>query len=139
MKKRIVLLLLIVSLAIGMSSGVGAKEISPDYGISLTYEKFIDGSSTLTISGSTAKCVSTVRGSSGVTKILISQVLQKKNAAGEWVYITNWSKTQNGKNGDASNSKSNLAKGSYRLKTTFTLYYNSSTETVIKYSSIKTV
>lgn len=97
-------------------------------------------SSSLTISGTKATCISKATGYSGeTTKIVISQTLQKKSILGTWSKVSSWSETDSGYIGSATNTKSSLSSGTYRLKTVFTVYAGSDYETITKYSSEKTV
>lgn len=97
-------------------------------------------SSTLTISETTATCSSTAKGYANVTtKIVIKQTLQKKSSSGIWCKVASWSETDTGYKGSATNTKSGLSSGTYRLKTIFTVYAGSDYETITKYSSEKTV
>lgn len=94
--------------------------------------------SVLTISGSTATCVSRAEGYSGTTtKIVIDQTLQKKSFFGSWNEVASWSETDTGYHGYASNTKSSLSGGTYRLKTVFTVYAGSNSEEITVYSTEK--
>ncbi len=113
---------------------VSASEIAP---MALyTYSS----SSTLTISEATATCTSKATGYSGeTTKIVISQVLQKKTSSGTWSSVSSWSETDTGYIGSATNKKSSLSNGTYRLKTVFTVYAGTNFEEITKYSTEKTI
>lgn len=109
-------------------------------GVSLYTTYLYTCSSTLTISGTTATCDSNATGYYGeTTKISISQTLQKKNSSGDWEYVDSWSETDQGYKGSATNYKYNLSSGTYRLKSVFTVYAGSDSETVEKYSFEKTI
>ena len=109
-------------------------------GISLHTTYLMTCSSTLTISGTTATCLSKATGYYGeTTKITISQTLQKKNSSGDWEYVDSWIETDDGYIGSATNYKYNLSSGTYRLKSVFTVYAGSDSETVEKCSFEKTV
>lgn len=96
--------------------------------------------STLTISGTKATCVSKATGYSGeTTKIVMEQTLQKKTSSGGWSEVASWSETDTGYIGSATNTKSSLSSGTYRLKTVFTVYAGSDYEVLTKYSTEKTV
>lgn len=96
--------------------------------------------STLTISGTKAICVSKAIGYSGeTTKIVMEQTLQKKTSSGGWSEVASWSETDTGYIGSATNTKSSLSSGTYRLKTVFTVYAGSDYEVLTKYSTEKTV
>ena len=97
--------------------------------------------SRLSISGNTASCMSVVDGFSGkTTKIVITQTLQKKNSSGSWTNSqTANSNAINSYKGSFSKSYSRLAKGTYRVKTTATVYSGNKSETVTSYSSTQTV
>ncbi len=119
---------------IGLSSNVFAENVMPCWNYTRTY------SSTLTISGTTATCTSKANGYAGkTTKIVISQILQKKNSSGKWSKVESWGETDTGYKGSATNNAYNLSKGTYRLKSVFTVYAGSKNETITKYSFEKTV
>jgi hypothetical protein len=97
-------------------------------------------SSTLTTSGTTATGISKVTGYNGeTTKIVITQTLQRKNSYGNWVYVQSYSGTYYYFKATLSKTYSNLSSGTYRLKSVFTVYAGSNSETVTKYSSEKTI
>lgn len=97
-------------------------------------------SSTLSVSGTTATCTSEALGYYGeTTKISMVQTLQKKTASGSWSKISSWSEVDTGYRGYMSNKKYSLSSGTYRLKTVFTVYAGSNSETITKYSSNKTI
>ena len=97
-------------------------------------------SSQLTVSGTSATCTSTGKGAaSTTTKITVNQVLQKQSASGSWSAAKSWTKTENSYQVTAVNTTSGLSSGTYRLKTTFTFYNGTATETVVKYSGTKTI
>lgn len=135
MWKRIISILLtaIVSVVcLGSMFGVSAQtpsEITPysTYCISCT--------SSLTMSGSTAICTSTVLGTSSVTKITVNQTLQKKNTSGGWSNITHWNTPISGSSGTVTNQKSGLSSGTYRLLTVAVFYAGSASEQVISASA----
>ena len=105
-----------------------------------SYTKYC--SSELTISGTTATCTSNATGYvNETTKIIFNQTLQKQNSSGSWSDVTSasWTKTVYYYKGSATNTKSSLASGTYRLKTVFTVYAGSSYETITKYSSEKVI
>lgn len=133
--KRIVSLITVVVISIfGFVSAVSADEISPCWLYTDTY------SSTLTVSGTTATCISKCKGYSGkTTRITITQTLQKKDSSGDWYSVTGWVKTVNNYTGSATNYYYDLSKGTYRLKSVFTVYAGNKYETITKYSSAKTV
>lgn len=109
-------------------------------GLSLYTTYLSNCSSTLTISDTTATCTSKATGYYGeTTKIAISQTLQKKNSSGDWEYVDSWSETDQGYKGSATNYAYNLSSGTYRLKSVFTVYAGSDSETVEKCSFEKTV
>ena len=97
-------------------------------------------SSTLSISGTTATCSSKASGYYGeATSVKIEQSLEMKKSSGKWEEVDSWSETDEGYVGSATNYKYNLSKGTYRLKSTFTVYCGSDYEVVEKYSYEKTV
>lgn len=117
------------------------------FGMAVSAENFVpytlytdSASSTLTISGTTATCMSKATGYVGTTtKIVIQQTLQKKNLSGTWSKVNSWDETDSGYKGSATNKEYNLSSGTYRLKTVFTVYAGSNSEVVEKLSKEVTV
>lgn len=113
------------------------------YSVSPYYETTSDAVSTLTVSGTTAKCESKLIGHSNVTSIKVEQTLEKHSG---WFWIWNdvdgasWTKTVNTNTIRLSNTKTGLSSGTYRLKSVFTLTNSSGkTETITVYSVEKTI
>lgn len=131
MLKRIITILLTV-IAI-VSTAI------PAYAINIANPCYLytsSASSTLTISSKTANCESFLNGyRSTTTKIKATQYLEKKNGS-NWNTVSGgtWSDTQNGSSFSMCNSMSNLESGTYRLKTVFTVYSGTKSETVSKTS-----
>lgn len=95
--------------------------------------------SQLSISGTTAACLSSVRGPS-VKSITAKQSLEKFWGLWVWNEVGNWDKTVNTNSITMSNHKYNLESGTYRLKTVFTLTAtNGETETITVYSEEVTI
>lgn len=97
--------------------------------------------SDLYINGTSAYCDSST-GSSGAVSITVVQTLQKHKSWLSWEDVSDasWSKTVSASSITASNSKSGLESGKYRLKSVFTLENSAGTiETVTIYSSEQTV
>lgn len=97
----------------------------------------------LTITGTTAKCVSTAYGpASVVTRIDAVQQLQEKNSDGDWVLNYCWSETAYSNELTSTKYKYSLSHGRYRLKTVFTIYSGekySKYEKVTEYTGEKVV
>lgn len=113
------------------------------YTVSPYYETASATTSTLTFSGTTAKCESKVIGHSNVTSCKVEQTLEKYSG---WFWIWNdvdgasWSNIISGSSGKVTNSKSGLESGTYRLKSVFTLTTSScETETITVYSVEKSI
>lgn len=117
------------SLLVG-TANISAESISPrwSYTDSCTSE--------LSISGSTATCTSEAVGYPGTTtKVNISQTLEVKGFAYTWIIVDMWSETDTGYRGKATNTKSNLPSGTYRLKSVFTAYSGNNSEEITAYST----
>ncbi len=111
-----------------------AEEMSPYYLYAYS------ASSVLGISGKTATCSSSCYGPS-VTKISATQYLEK-SSSGKWNPVAIWGNSAVGSNLNMQHTKSGLAKGSYRLRTVFTVYSGSDyskSETITKISGTKPV
>ena len=113
------------------------------YSVSPYYQSASDAISTLTISGTTAKCESKLIGHSDVISCKVEQTLEKYSG---WFWIWNnvdgacWTKTMNSNSILMSNTKSGLSSGTYRLKSVFTLTSSSGkTETITIYSVENTI
>lgn len=95
--------------------------------------------SELSLSGSTATLTSRVDCKSGTTKVVITQVLQKKSGSGySDVSGKSWTKTETKKAFSFKNTSS-VSKGqTYRVKTTAKITGSGGTDTVTKYSAAVT-
>ena len=134
---------LMLTLLMCFSIPVSASASDVSFGIVQPYyEKAYNAISKLTISGTTAKCESSVKGHSDVVEITAEQYLQKQGFM--WIWSTydgaEWTKTVYTNTLTMSNTKTGLSSGKYRLKTIFTLTdKNGETETITVYSDEKTV
>lgn len=140
--KKIVSILTALVIGVCMSMSVFAAEETQreDEDITLYLSYTNNCESTLTVSGKTAKCYSYLMGYRGTTtKITFNQSLQKKNSSGSWYSVTGWGTTISDFVGSTTNSYPYLTSGTYRLKTVFTVYAGSKSETVTAYSNSKTV
>jgi len=95
-------------------------------------------SANLSIASKTATCRSTVVGKSGVTKIVLTQYMQKY-VNGSWTNVSTWNKTVNTYVVSFTNTKSSLSSGTYRTRTVAKVYKNNNYETVSANSSNVTV
>lgn len=95
--------------------------------------------STLSISGQSATLLSSADGKNGTTKIVVTQVLQKKSGSRySDVSGKSWTKTESRKSLRFSNSCT-VDKGvTYRVKTTAKITGSKGTDTVTKYSTAVT-
>ena len=97
-------------------------------------------SSTLTISGSTATCVSEVKGYYGeTTKIEITQSFEELLSNGWWYRHQSWSNTFYTWFAYYENSTSVPHSGTYHVRTTAKVYAGSNYENISMYSSNVTV
>lgn len=104
------------------------------------YQLAVDVMSELSISGTTATCVSEVIGITGVTYISVTQTLQKKQGLSfNNVSGASWSTSTFFGNLLFENTKSDLLSGTYRVKSVFTIKKGSTTETITSYSNEATV
>lgn len=118
----------------GMS--VSANELSSavDDEIILHQEYTDSVYSTLSISSKKATCKSVVEGKSGVTKIYVTQILQKKTSSNSWTDHSIWYRTEYASSLSFTNTSGTLASGTYQVKTIAEVYKGSSYETITKYS-----
>ena len=98
------------------------------------YEYADDIISSLSINSGTAELRCSASGSSKVvTKISATMYLEKYNN-GKWPVAGNWSKSKDGNILTFSKTAS-VTKGLYRVRTVFTVYSGSKSETITRYSS----
>ncbi len=135
MLKKILSLLLVITMALCLCLSVSAESFG--YYDLYTHK----AASTLSFSGTTATCTSTLEGYSGqTTKIVISQTLEKKDSKGNWQYSCSWGTTTvYGSDATVTNYAYNRSKGTYHLKTVFTVYAGDDYEEITKYSFEQTV
>lgn len=98
-----------------------------------------DSKNTIAVSGNSATCRSELYGAPAVTKVTAIQYLEKKNSGGSWTAVAAWNGSANGSVLKMQNTKSGLAKGTYRVRTYFTMYAGSKTEKVERASASKTI
>ena len=97
-------------------------------------------SSTLSISGNTATCLSEIIGKPDwVTKIEITQTLQETFNGISWYYIASWNRTYYSTTAQYVNTKTSISSGNYRVKTEAKVYNGSSYETITAYSTVRTI
>lgn len=126
MKKRL-FALLTISMALLMFLGVTV------YAVEARYAYTTSVTSTLNISNGTAYCKSSAKGNSTVTQIDGIQYLEKKNGD-NWDIVASWSDSSSRNSLNMSNSKDNIGRGTFRVRTVFTVYSGSSSEVVEKIS-----
>jgi len=91
--------------------------------------------STLSVSGSTATCNSSLRGYYGLTtKIEVTQTLQVRDG-NQWRQSKTWTATYYSHNCDLENTKTVYSGNTYRVKSEFKVYAGSNYETVYSYST----
>ena len=134
MKKMVSIIMVVVMILTPITTvNASAAEYST-YDLS-AYNK----SSSLTISNNTATCRSKFYGTSNISRVKVTQSLQKKSWF-TWSNVSSFSTTITGKNASFTNTKSSLSSGSYRLKSVFTVTMSDGqTETVTVYSDTKTI
>lgn len=133
LKKLIAMLMAAVMSVACFSTAAFANGIMPCYVYATNCE------SNLSISNSTATCTSKATGKVGqTTKIVIEQTLQKQTTSGSWSSVASWSKTASSSTCIATNTKSSLSSGTYRLKSVFYVYEGVNYEQITVYSSTVT-
>ena len=138
LKKTVLAVLTAMTMTIPASMNYMSVTVSADASICTAYTKTY--SSELSVSGNTASCKSVVTGYSGkTTKIFINQVLEKKNSSGKWGYYNSTSKSSNSSSVKLEKTYSNVPKGTYRVKTTATVYAGNKSEVVTRYSPTRTI
>lgn len=128
---------IILSTSVAVGNTASAAIMLPD---TPTYSYTSSCSSELSISAKTATCKSSITGYyNKTTEIAVKQYLQKKNSSDKWEDVCSWNDTINSFKGSVTNTKSSLSSGTYRLKTVFTVYAGTASETVYAYSNEKTI
>lgn len=136
MKKTIIATLLALSALLSAGTYVcayGGGDIATPY-----YLYTVSVTSTLITSGTTATCESTITCDSTVTQIYATQYLEKKNGS-KWDYVNSWSTSTSKTYLTMSNTEYDLEDGTYHLRTSYTVYSGTSSETIEKTSKEKTV
>ena len=131
MKKLITLFLTLALLSLSLVNAYAAAEKPSfgDYEISPCYLYTTKLTSSLTISSKSGTCKSTIIAQSGVTKIVVSQKLQKK-VEGAWENVSTWKKTYTTYIATYTNTKSSLSSGTYRTRTVAKVYKGSDYEQI---------
>ena len=90
----------------------------------------------LGISGGIASCGGQVSAINHGSSCSVTARLQKKQTDNTWKTIKTWSSS--GANHASASGTHTVSSGSYRVKATATITYNGESETVTKYTGIKT-
>lgn len=107
--------------------------------IAPAYIDVSQATSTLTISGTTASCVSYIK-SPNATSISVSQCLYKVSGSTLTpVKDAQWSTVEKSTSVTFTNTKSGLGSGTYRLETVFTVHIGRVSESVTVYSNDVTI
>lgn len=134
--KKVFSLMAAILLCFSFTVTASAKTVSEGVAQPL-YDKASEAKSTLSISGTTATCKSTVDGKSDVKKIVAVQTLEKQRSLWSWDKYRDaeWTKTVNSSSLTMSNKYYNLESGTYSVKTVFTLTDSQGkSETITVYS-----
>ena len=137
MKKLISLLLSVAVSILTCVTAFAAVPARNNDQVAPCYEITRETVVTLTISGTSGKCESLVKGYSDVSQIVIEQTLQKQGLFWIWSDVdgASWTKTFYSSAAKVTNTKSGLDSGTYRLKTVFKLTASDgTTETITAYS-----
>ena len=96
--------------------------------------------SVISKNGNDIKCKSEISGTK-VTKVVITQTLQKKKSSGGWSIVDAWSKNKSdfSYNYTYTNTSYGVSKGTYRVKTSAIVYSGNKSEVLTAYSSELTV
>ena len=134
MKKLIAFILsLIMALSCAVSVCADEPDIPPEEEIIEEYVYTVALGTYLDISNNEAMCESVIHGYTGVTRIAITQSLQRWNGS-TWSSVATWYNVYNSDYIDYINYKSSLASGTYRVKTYATVYMGNNYEYITDYS-----
>lgn len=133
MKKKFTAVVLCIAFLFAMSVPAFAATDTKGSGIHLQYVYINDISSTVSTNGGTAKVYARLRGTSSVTRIVISTELQQYN--GGWSTIASWTQTTYGNSATLLKSSSISSGYYYRAVSTFDVYNGGSLETATKTSN----
>ena len=120
--------------AVLMLFSMTVLSFADEYGVTPLYDYATEAICQLNISNGTAAAYSKVRGNYGtVTKVSASMYLEKYNN-GKWPVVRTWSDSKNSNVFELSRTTS-VSEGVYRVRTVFTVYSGSKSETITRYSS----
>ncbi len=136
MKKLFILLLstILLSLSTFSLQAVSDEDIFIDEEVGLAYVYASSVNSYIMTKGKSITCTSYIAGNGTVTKITITQKLQKKSGT-KWTKVASWTKTYSANSASYTNTKSSLSSGTYRTRTVAKVYKGSNCEKVSKNSS----
>ena len=126
--KKIISVILAVSVLCCFMVSVNASQIQPRYSYTTTYTTGIH----ITDSGK-ATCTANVTGITSTTKIEITMSLQKK-VLFWWDDIETWTLTEYDLCAAIGGTVENVSSGTYRTKAVYTVYCGSDSETITGYS-----
>lgn len=132
--KKLLCVLLTISMAMAALMFIGGKVNA----VEARYAHTTSVTSTLSIYNGNAYCKSSLQGDSTVTSIYGTQYLEKKNGD-KWDYVNSWSAHTSSNHLTLDNTEYDLDSGTYHVRAVFTVFSGSTSETVEKTSSEKTV
>lgn len=118
----------------GMSVSANDLSYAVDDEIILYHENAVDANSKISITNRKATCTSYIKGKPGVTKIYVTQILQRKVSSSSWTDYAIWYKTEYSSSLTFTNTSGTLPSGTYRVKSIADVYIGSSFEKITTYS-----
>lgn len=131
-KKTVSLFLVIIAMLVFGTISAFADEKGMNYLYTLSCY------SSLTVSGMTGTCTSSISCTNTTTKIEITQTLQVRDG-NQWRTSKQWKKTVYGYVYDLINTRTLYTGNTYRVKSEFKVYCGSNSETIYAYSYTRTV
>lgn len=133
MKKKLTAVVLCIAFLFAMSVPAFAATNTKGSEIHLKYVYINDTSCTISANGGTAKVYARIRGTSSVTRIVISTELQRYNFG--WSTIASWTQNTYGNSATLLKSSSISSGYYYRAVTTFDVHTDSGVERAVKTSN----
>ena len=136
--KRIItlgILFFVVTTTLTASFAIETEPFEPPIDID-DYSLTSSITASLSINGGIATCLGDVSAIHAGSSCSVSARLQKQQTNGTWKTIKTWSSS--GTNHASAGGTHTVSSGSYRVKATATITYNGESETVTKYTGVKT-
>ena len=137
MTKKLAAFIMAVCILLGCLTVSASAAVTNNSDVSVMAVYYRTASVTLTISSDTARLSGSVVGYKETTTKTSVHLYLQKYSNGKWSNIADWSSTKNASSCMLSKTKA-LSRGKYRAKAVCKAYAGTKSETITKYSNVRT-